>query len=61
MEEQQNGLRNEVYRLNTIKVELTSKVARNNDQQNALRREQPVLEKELAKAMPPRLKDEQRR
>ncbi|HXE55326.1 MAG TPA: chromosome segregation protein SMC [Tepidisphaeraceae bacterium] len=47
LEEQQNALRNEVYRLNTIKVELSSKIARNNDQQNALRREQPVLDREL--------------
>ena len=47
LEEQQNALRNEVYRLNTIKVELASRVARNDDQQNALRREQPVLDREL--------------
>jgi chromosome segregation protein len=47
LEEQQNTLRNEIYRLNTIKVELTSKIARNDDQQNALRREQPVLDREL--------------
>ena len=47
LEEQQNALRNEVYRLNTIKVETTSQIARNDDQQNALRREQPVLDREL--------------
>jgi chromosome segregation protein len=47
LEEQQNGLRNEIYRLNTIKVEVGSRIARNNDQQNALRREQPVLDREL--------------
>jgi len=47
LEDQQNQLRNEIYRQNTIKVELTSKMARNNDQQNALRREQPVLDREL--------------
>jgi len=47
LEEQQNGLRNEVYRLNTIKVELSSRLARNADQQNALRREQPVLDREI--------------
>jgi chromosome segregation protein len=47
LEEQQNGLRNEIYRLNTIKVELTSRIARNNDQQSALRREQPILDREL--------------
>ena len=48
LEEQQNVLSNEIYRLNTIKVELNSRLARNADQQNALRREQPVLESELA-------------
>ncbi|HSZ55733.1 MAG TPA: AAA family ATPase [Tepidisphaeraceae bacterium] len=47
LEEKQNALRNEIYRLNTIKVELTSRIARNNDQQSALRREQPVLDREL--------------
>jgi chromosome segregation protein len=47
LEEQQNGLRNEIYRLNTIKVELSSRIARNNDQQSALRREQPILDREL--------------
>jgi chromosome segregation protein len=48
LEEQQNAIRNEVYRLNTIKVELTSRIAQNNDKQTALRREQPVLDRELA-------------
>jgi chromosome segregation protein len=47
LEEQQNALRNEIYRLSTIKVELTSRIARNNDQQCALRREQPILDREL--------------
>ena len=47
LDEQQNILRNEVYRLNTIKVELNSQIARNNDQQTALHREQPVLDREL--------------
>ncbi|HEY8751672.1 MAG TPA: chromosome segregation protein SMC [Tepidisphaeraceae bacterium] len=47
LEEQQNAQRNEVYRLSTIKVEATSRIARNNDQQNSLRREQPVLDREL--------------
>jgi chromosome segregation protein len=47
LEEQQNSLRNEVYRLNTVKVELTSRLAQNTDKQNALRREQPVLDREL--------------
>ena len=50
LEEQQNSLRNEVYRLNTIKVELTSRIARTRTKQNALRREQPVLDRELADA-----------
>ena len=48
LEEQQNAVRNEIYRLNTIKVELTSRIAQNNDRQTALLREQPVLERELA-------------
>ena len=48
LEEQQNAIRNESYRLNTIKVEVTSRIAQNTDRQNALRREQPVLDKELA-------------
>ena len=39
LEEQQNALRNEVYRSNTIKVELTSRIAQNNDKQAALRRD----------------------
>ena len=47
LEEQQNLLRNEVYRLNSAKVELSGRMARNADQQNALAREQPVLEREL--------------
>ena len=47
LEEQQNALRNEVYRLNTIKVELTSRMAQNADKQNSLRREQPLLDREL--------------
>ncbi len=47
LEEQQNGLRNEIYRLNTSKVELTSQIAQNSDRQVSLRREQPLLEREL--------------
>ena len=47
LEEEQNTIRNEVYRLNTIKVELTSRLAQNTDKQNALRREQPLLDREL--------------
>src|SRR5262249_4091764 len=48
MEEQQNTLRNAVYQANTTKVELTSAIAQNNDKQNSLKREQPVLDRELA-------------
>jgi chromosome segregation protein len=48
MEEQQNTLRNAVYQANTAKVELTSAIAQINDKQNSLRREQPVLDRELA-------------
>ena len=47
LEEQQNALRNEVYRANTTKVEVTSKLSQNHDKQSALRREQPVLDREL--------------
>jgi chromosome segregation protein len=48
MDEQQNVLRNGVYQANTAKVEVTSAIAQNNDKQNSLNREQPVLERELA-------------
>ena len=48
LEEQQNTLRNAVYQANTNKVELTSSIAQNNDKQNSLKREQPVLDRELA-------------
>ncbi|MDB5289469.1 MAG: smc, partial [Phycisphaerales bacterium] len=47
LEEQQNALRNEVYRANTVKVELSSKISQNNDKQASLRREQPLLDREL--------------
>ncbi|HWE97072.1 MAG TPA: AAA family ATPase [Tepidisphaeraceae bacterium] len=47
LEEQQNALRNEVYRTNTVKVELSSKISQTNDKQASLRREQPVLDREL--------------
>jgi chromosome segregation protein len=42
-----NALRNAAYQLNTQKVELTSHLAQNADKQNALQREQPVLDREL--------------
>ena len=47
LEEQQNALRNEVYRANTVKVEVSSRLSQNNDKQSALKREQPVLDREL--------------
>src|SRR5947209_9762546 len=47
LEEQQNVLRNEIYRANTVKVELASRIAQNSDKQAALRRELPVLDREL--------------
>ncbi len=48
MEEQTNTLRNAVYQANTTKVEHTSSIAQNSDKQNSLKREQPVLDRELA-------------
>ena len=47
MDEQQNVLRNGGYQANTAKVEVTSAIAQNNDRQNSLNREQPVLDREL--------------
>jgi chromosome segregation protein len=47
LEEQIGDLRNAVYQSNTVKVQLTSSLAQNNDKQNQLRREQPVLDREL--------------
>lgn len=46
--EQENSLRNEVYKSNTAKVELTSQIAQADDRLSALNREQPLLERELA-------------
>lgn len=48
MEEQIGDLRNTIYQSNTAKVELSSQVAQLGDKQSALKREQPVLERELA-------------
>jgi chromosome segregation protein len=48
LEEQQNTIRNEIYRVNTTKVEVTSRLAQNTDKQNSLRREQPILDRELS-------------
>jgi chromosome segregation protein len=47
LQEQQSALTNEIYRTNSLKVELSSRLARNGDQQSALRREEPVLDREL--------------
>ncbi len=47
LEEQQNALRNDVYKANTQKVELESRIAQNSDKQSALQRELPVLDREL--------------
>ncbi len=48
LEEDQNTLRNGIYQLNAQKVELTSKAAQIDDKIISLRREQPVLDRELA-------------
>jgi chromosome segregation protein len=48
LEEQQNTLRNTVYQANTAKVQLTSQMAQTSDKQNSLRREEPLLDRELA-------------
>jgi chromosome segregation protein len=48
LEETINALRNSVYQANTEKVQLESSIAQNQDKQGALRREQPVLDRELA-------------
>jgi chromosome segregation protein len=47
LEEQVGELRNTIYQSNTSKVELTSQLAQIGDKQNALKREQPVLDREL--------------
>src|SRR5690606_22159506 len=47
LEAAQNELRQVGYQLNTQKVELNSAIAQNNDKQSSLRREQPVLDREL--------------
>ena len=48
LDERQNTLRNAVYAANTIKVELSSQLARANDQLSALNRERPVIDRELS-------------
>ncbi|MGA2498162.1 MAG: AAA family ATPase [Tepidisphaeraceae bacterium] len=47
LQERQKQLQNSIYQLNTRKVETNSRLAQNNDKQSSLRREVPVLEKEL--------------
>jgi len=47
VEEQINHLRNLVYQSNTEKVETTSGISQTTDKQSSLRREQPVLDREL--------------
>jgi chromosome segregation protein len=51
IEEGMNTLAGAIYQSNTVRVELSSKIARITDQQNQFRREQPVLEKELQQLM----------
>jgi len=48
LEENQNALRNSIYQSNTQKVQLTSELAQINDRVGGLRREQPILDRELA-------------
>lgn len=48
LEEEQNALRNEIYRANTTKVELTSKLHQLTDKSAALNRELPLVERELS-------------
>jgi chromosome segregation protein len=47
LEENINSLRNAIYQANTEKVQLSSSIDQNQDRSAALRREQPVLEREL--------------
>jgi chromosome segregation protein len=47
LEQEISDLRNTIYQSNTTKVELSSQIAQIGDKQSALRREQPVLEREL--------------
>jgi len=48
LEEEQNALRNDIYKANTGKVELTSKLQQLADKTAALNRELPLVERELA-------------
>lgn len=47
IEEDVSTLRNAIYQSNTTKVELTSHISQLNDKSNALKREQPILDREL--------------
>jgi chromosome segregation protein len=47
LEEEQNALRNEAYKANTTKVELTGKLQQVADRSAALNRELPLVEREL--------------
>jgi len=47
LEQQQNDLRQAIFQANGQKVELTSTLQQNADKQNALKREQPLLDREL--------------
>ncbi len=47
LEAQTNTLRNDIYQSNTARVELTSQITQINDRQTALRREEPVLDREM--------------
>jgi chromosome segregation protein len=48
LNEQQNQLQSAVYQASTVKVEQNSALAQNADKQNSLRRERPLVERELA-------------
>lgn len=48
LEEEQNTLRNDIYKANTSKVELTSKLQQLADKSASLNRELPLVERELA-------------
>ena len=46
LETQTNTLRNDIYQSNTARVEFSSQITQINDRQTALRREEPVLDRE---------------
>jgi chromosome segregation protein len=61
IDDELNALRNAIYESNTVKVELTSQLAQNGDKLAALRRELPLLDRELEGLLEQvqRLKDEE--